>query len=66
MSTAELKEEIEKAVKLIPDSAPEIVLQEALGYIQDLNTKIAERAKRAEYVKEIIAEDEEVFRKLAQ
>ncbi|TFF35937.1 hypothetical protein [Mucilaginibacter psychrotolerans] len=66
MSTAELKEEIEKAVKQIPESAPESVLQEALGYIQDISNKIAERAKRAEYVKEIIAEDEEVFRKLAQ
>lgn len=66
MSTAELKEEIQRAVKQIPESAPEDVLQEALGYIQDINTKIAERAKRAEYVKEIIAEDEEVFRKLAQ
>ena len=66
MSIAELKEEIEKAVKQIPESAPESVLQEALGYIQDINKQIVERAKRAEYVKEIIAEDEEVFRKLAQ
>ncbi|MET3979421.1 hypothetical protein ABIB62_002007 [Mucilaginibacter sp. UYP25] len=66
MSTAELKEEIQKAIGQIPESAPENLLQEVLGYIQDVNTKIAEKAKRAEYVKEIIAEDEEVFRKLAQ
>ncbi|OOQ56901.1 hypothetical protein [Mucilaginibacter pedocola] len=66
MSTTELKEEIQKAVEQLPESAPENLLQEVLGYIQNVNTKIAERAQRAEYVKEIIAEDEEVFRKLAQ
>ncbi|MES2062593.1 MAG: hypothetical protein V4456_11775 [Bacteroidota bacterium] len=66
MSTTELKEEIQKAIEQIPESAPENLLQEVLGYIQDVSTKIAEKTKRAEYVKEIIAEDEEVFRKLAQ
>jgi hypothetical protein len=66
MSTTELKEEIQQAVEQIPENAPENLLQEVLGYIQDVSTKIAEKAKRAEYVKEIIAEDEEVFRKLAQ
>jgi len=66
MSIAEIKEEIQKAVKEIPESAPENLLQEVLGYIQGVNIKIAEKAKRAEYVKEIISEDEEVFRKLAQ
>lgn len=66
MSTAELKEEIQKAVKQLPESAPENLMQDVLGYIQDVSIKIAEKAKRAEYVKEIIAEDDEVFRKLAQ
>lgn len=66
MTTTEIKEEIQKAVEQIPESAPENLLQQVLGYIQDVNAKIAEKAKRAGYVKEIIAEDEEVFRKLAQ
>ena len=66
MSTAELKERIHEAIEQVPESAPENLLHEVLGYIQDVNIKIAEKAKRAEYVKEIIAEDEEVFRKLAQ
>jgi hypothetical protein len=66
MTTSELKEEIQKAVRQIPENAPESVLQEALGYMQGISAKIVDIAKRAEYVKEIIAEDEEVFRKLAQ
>ncbi|RWY57077.1 hypothetical protein [Mucilaginibacter gilvus] len=66
MSTAELKEEIEKAVKQIPENAPESVLQEALGYIQDISAKIAERAKRAENFKRIIEEDRELLQKLAE
>ena len=66
MSTAELKEEIQKALKEIPENAPENFLQEVLGHIQDISIQIAEKAKRAEYVKEILSEDDEVFRKLAQ
>jgi|GEM_PF-6198053 len=66
MSTAEIKEEIQKAVKQIPENTPESVLQEVLGIIQDINVKISEKARRAKNVKRIIAEDDEVFRKLAQ
>lgn len=66
MSTAELKEEIHKAIGQIPENAPENLLQDVLGYIQDVNTKITEKAKYDQYFKEIVAEDEEVFRKLAQ
>ena len=66
MSTAELKEEIQKAVKEIPENAPERLLKDVLDHIQNVSTEITERAKRAQYVKELIAEDEEVFRKLAQ
>ncbi|HEK22227.1 MULTISPECIES: hypothetical protein [unclassified Mucilaginibacter] len=66
MSTTELKEEIQKAIEQIPESAPENLLQDVLGYIQDVNAKIAQKAKYDQYFKEILAEDEEVFRKLAQ
>ncbi|PAW93701.1 hypothetical protein CKK33_09425 [Mucilaginibacter sp. MD40] len=66
MSTTELKEEIQKAIEQIPESAPENLLQDVLGYIQDVNAKIAQKTKYDQYFKEILAEDEEVFRKLAQ
>ena len=66
MSTAELKEELQKAINSIPENAPESLLNEVLIHIHDVNAKITEKAKRAEFVQDIIAEDEEVFRKLAQ
>ncbi|TWR27681.1 hypothetical protein FPZ42_00265 [Mucilaginibacter achroorhodeus] len=66
MSTTELKEEIQKAIGQIPENAPEKLLQDVLDYIQDVNTKIADKAKLDQYFKEIVAEDEEVLRKLAQ
>lgn len=66
MSTAELKEELQKAINSIPENAPEGLLHEVLVHIHDVNAKITEKAKRAKFVQDIIAEDEEVFRKLAQ
>ncbi|MBL4676971.1 MAG: hypothetical protein JKY70_12320 [Mucilaginibacter sp.] len=66
MSTTELKEKIKKAIEQIPESAPEKLLQDILGYIQDVNGKIAKKAQYDQYVDEIIAEDKEVFRRLAE
>nr|WP_294949282.1 hypothetical protein [uncultured Mucilaginibacter sp.] len=62
MSTAELKEEMHKAV----DNIPETALNEALAFLKGLQAHSPERMKRAENFKRILKEDRELLQKLAE
>ncbi len=56
------RDELLKEIHIKIDNLPEKHLQGVLDYINEL----AQRAKRREFVEEIIKEDHEVFKRLAE
>jgi hypothetical protein len=56
------RDELLKEIHIKIDNLPEKHLQGVLDYINEL----AQRAKRREFVEEIIEEDHEVFKRLAE
>ncbi|MBI1306663.1 MAG: hypothetical protein GC181_08625 [Bacteroidetes bacterium] len=62
MTTKEIKTEIQQALNNIPDS----VLQDVLDYLNSLKGKSTVEIKRAQNLRQILQEDKDLLRKLAE
>lgn len=62
MSTAELKEELHKAVENVPETS----LNDALAFLKSLQADSEEKLKRARNFKRILEEDKELLERLAK
>ena len=62
MTTIEIKTEMHKVIDHIPDNA----LQEAFKYLKELQDRFDSEAKRDQLFEKIIADNSEVFEKLAK
>ena len=62
MTHNQLKEEIQKAIELVPDT----VLEDILGYLKQAQTNSSEGIELTRNLKKILSEDGELLQKLAQ
>lgn len=62
MTTKQLKQEVVKALDQMPDE----VLAELLIYLQSLQDKDVSTIQRAQHLKKILSEDNDILRALAQ
>lgn len=62
MSKEEIKYEINKVLEQLPEKA----LEELLGFLKELEAKQAFSAAKSEYLHQILTEDRELLKRLAQ
>ncbi|POY35748.1 hypothetical protein C3K47_13390 [Solitalea longa] len=62
MTKTQIKIEIQKVL----DSVPEEVLQDVLSFLQELQSKSADKIKLASNLRQILSEDKELLDRLAK
>ena len=62
MTHSQLKEEIQKAIDLVPDT----ILEDILGYLKQVQTNSLENVELSRNLRKILSEDKELLQKLAQ